>query len=69
MMNGKLFEYLRAVFDVEFEPTKSQTYEELAQFAHALGINCDSWVTISFALTDLITEMPSAERGEVGIAV
>jgi len=50
---------------MEFDPHKSQPKDDLAQIADALGTIRDSWVTIALALTDFVTEMPSAERDAI----
>jgi hypothetical protein len=41
----------------------------LIQLVRTLGEIRDSWVTISLALTDLVTETPSIARDEVLIEV
>lgn len=43
--------------------------EQLIKLADALGSMRDSLVTVSMALTDLVTEMPSPSRDEVMMEV
>jgi hypothetical protein len=50
---------------VEREPLMPSPNEQLIQVASALGEIRDSWVMISLALKDIMTETPSSERDEV----
>jgi hypothetical protein len=50
---------------MERTPSEPSQSVVLAQLAHALRDIRDSWVKISLALTDLVTETPSTERDEV----
>ena len=50
---------------MEPDPNSSPSSVQLLRLADALGEMRDSWVAISLALTDLVAEMPSAERDEV----
>lgn len=43
--------------------------QDLIRLAKSLGDMRDSWVQISLALTDLVTETPSPARDEMRIAV
>ncbi len=54
---------------MEPDLNSSKSSRQLLRLADALGEMRDSWVAISLALTDLVTEMPSAERDEVRTAV
>ncbi len=56
---------LKARVCVVHKPSKPSPNEQLVQLASALGEIRDSWVMISFALKDIVTEIPSAERDEV----
>jgi hypothetical protein len=47
------------------DPSKSEQSEQLHKLADALGNIRDSLVTVSLALSDLVTEMPSTARDEV----
>ena len=50
---------------MEQEPSTPMPKEQLHKLADALGEMRDSLVTVSLALSDLVTEMPSPERDEV----
>lgn len=50
---------------MEREPSMPSPDEQLIQLANALGEIRDSWVMISCALKDVMTDMPSAARDEV----
>lgn len=50
---------------MEPEPSKPLPDEQLIQLAGALGDIRDSWVMISMALKDVVTEIPSQARDEV----
>ena len=50
---------------MESDPSKPQQSDQLHKLADALGNMRDSLVTVSLALTDLVTEMPSPARDEV----
>jgi NifB/MoaA-like Fe-S oxidoreductase len=50
---------------MEGESSKPASNEQLSKLADALGSIRDSLVTVSMALTDLVTEMPSPARDEV----
>lgn len=54
---------------MELDSSKPLPNEQLTKLAGALGDIRDSLVTLSLALTDLITEMPSPARDEVVIKV
>ena len=47
------------------EPPKPAPDAQLMQLANALDEIRDSWVMISLALKDLVTEVPSTARDEV----
>ena len=50
---------------MENDPSKPEQSVQLHKLADALGNMRDSLVTVSMALTDLVTEMPSPARDEV----
>jgi hypothetical protein len=50
---------------MEHEPSMPSQDEQLFQLANALGEIRDSWVMISSALMDVMTDLPSAARDEV----
>lgn len=50
---------------MENDPSKPEQSAQLHKLADALGNMRDSLVTVSMALTDLVTEMPSPARDEV----
>ena len=50
---------------MEREPSMPSPNEQLIQLAGTLGEIRDSWVMISLALKDLVTEIPSPARDEV----
>lgn len=50
---------------MEPDPNSSQSSVQLMRLADALGEMRDSFVAISLALTDLMTETPSAHQDEV----
>ena len=50
---------------MEHEPSTPSPKKQLNQLARALGDIRDSWVLISLALKDVVTEVPSAARDEV----
>lgn len=50
---------------MEPEPSTPFPNEQLIQLAGALGEIRDSWVMISLALKDVVTEIPSTARDEV----
>lgn len=50
---------------MENDPSAPVPNLQLTRLAESLGSIRDSWVTISLALTDLVTETPSVERDEV----
>lgn len=54
---------------MESESSKPVPNVQLHKLAEALGDMRDSLVTISLALTDLVTEMPSPARDEAAIEV
>jgi hypothetical protein len=54
---------------MENESSKPAPNVELRKLADALGEIRDSLMTVSMALTDLVTEMPSHARDEVVIEV
>ncbi len=54
---------------MERDAAKPSSNEQLILLADALGDIRDSLVTISLALTDLVTEMPSPARDAVLIEV
>jgi hypothetical protein len=62
MMIGKPSNPLEAERVVEPDPTSSM---QLMRLADALCDMRDSWVTISLALTDLVTDTASPERDKV----
>jgi predicted secreted protein len=51
------------------ESSKPESNEQLSKLADALGDIRDSLVTVSMALTDLVTETPSPARDEVMVEV
>ena len=54
---------------MEGESSKPESNEKLSKLADALGDIRDSLVTVSMALTDLVTETPSPARDEVMVEV
>jgi hypothetical protein len=54
---------------MEGESSKPASNEQLIKLADALGDIRDSLVTVSMALTDLVTETPSPARDEVMVEV
>jgi hypothetical protein len=54
---------------MEGESSKPESNEQLSKLADALGDIRDSLVTVSMALTDLVTETPSPARDEVMVEV
>jgi hypothetical protein len=50
---------------MEHEPSLPLPDERLIQLASALGEIRDSWVMISLAFKDVVTEIPSPARDEV----
>jgi hypothetical protein len=50
---------------VELEPSMPASNDQFILLANALGEIRDSWVLISLALRDVMTEMPSADRDEI----
>lgn len=50
---------------MEREPSMPLSGEQLIQLAGALGDIRDSWVMISLALKDVVTDTPSPSRDEV----
>lgn len=51
------------------ESSKPASNEQLSKLADALGDIRDSLVTVSMALTDLVTDTPSPDRDEVMVEV
>ena len=54
---------------MEGESSKPESNEQLSKLADALGDIRDSLVSVSMALTDLVTETPSPARDEVMVEV